>query len=202
MIKSLSSPLNSTPVGPPPTTTQCNKRSFSSSEMPVILHVKNYTAFSSNLDVIYYPRELPKKYGTARVYEYGTLGNQITWIFWEHQVQKKLLPDFLGMIYFTKEKGIFPYPLYSKGQGISSRSNYKLVICNFKSIRLMRDSFIANSLTVHLIKFTKPLYFPIIFDWSKRRIYIIKLRLISWKWGKEELVTHFMFISVNTRAGC
>lgn len=34
MIKSLSSPLNSTPVGPPPTTTQCRSLLFSSSEIP------------------------------------------------------------------------------------------------------------------------------------------------------------------------
>lgn len=33
-MKSLSSPLNSTPVGPPPTTTQCRSLLFSSSEIP------------------------------------------------------------------------------------------------------------------------------------------------------------------------
>jgi hypothetical protein len=34
MMKSLSSPLNSTPVGPPPTTTQCRSRFFSLSGKP------------------------------------------------------------------------------------------------------------------------------------------------------------------------
>jgi hypothetical protein len=44
----------------------------------------------------------------------------------------------LSMVHFTKEICMFIHPLDSKSQGLSSSSNDKLVIRNFKLVRITR----------------------------------------------------------------
>lgn len=85
-MKSLSSPLNSTPVGPPPITTQCNSLLFSSSDMPGFAeNTKKVNAFTESLYTVIFAVQRMHKCRIWQCLNYITLFVQINIMpSWNH----------------------------------------------------------------------------------------------------------------------
>lgn len=145
-MKSLSSPLNSTPVGPPPTTTQCNSLRFSSSESPVCPYSIGLSAMMKWITLglsrqvnfcfsiaNYFSSKivLPSTYLISTYKTSNEKGSHTRYIR-QHQIKKEPSANLLSMVNFPKKDSMLGDTLYPKSWCLSSTCKNQLVISNLK----------------------------------------------------------------------